>query len=162
MATTTMVHVRVDEKVKAQATETLASMGLTVSDAIRVFLTRVVADKELPFALRVPNTETRAAMEASTPTTPTRLTSSMGRPLVTTDSVGCRDVVDDGVNGYLCRPRDAIDLADKMARIVDMEPYQREAMGLKGRAKVKGQYSEHIVVNKYIESIRSIVHSLNP
>jgi len=62
MATTTMVHVRVDEKVKAQATETLASMGLTVSDAIRVFLTRVVADKELPFALRVPNTETRAAM----------------------------------------------------------------------------------------------------
>lgn len=84
---------------------------------------------------------------------------AMGRPLVTTDSVGCRDVVDDGVNGYLCRPRDAIDLADKMARIVDMEPYQREAMGLKGRAKVKGQYSEHIVVNKYIESIRSIVHS---
>ena len=61
-ATTTMVHVRVDEKVKAQATETLASMGLTVSDAIRVFLTRVVADKELPFALRVPNAETRTAM----------------------------------------------------------------------------------------------------
>ena len=49
-ATTTMVHVRVDENVKAQAAETLASMGLTVSDAIRVFLTRVVADKELPFA----------------------------------------------------------------------------------------------------------------
>lgn len=61
-ATTTMVHVRVDENVKAQAAETLASMGLTVSDAIRVFLTRVVADKELPFALRVPNAETRAAM----------------------------------------------------------------------------------------------------
>ncbi|WP_370693991.1 type II toxin-antitoxin system RelB/DinJ family antitoxin, partial [Klebsiella pneumoniae] len=51
-ATTTMVHVRVDENVKAQAAETLASMGLTVSDAIRVFLTRVVADKELPFALK--------------------------------------------------------------------------------------------------------------
>ncbi|MBR8304680.1 type II toxin-antitoxin system RelB/DinJ family antitoxin [Burkholderia dolosa] len=41
--------------VKAQAAETLASMGLTVSDAIRVFLTRVVADKELPFALKAPN-----------------------------------------------------------------------------------------------------------
>ena len=61
-ATTTMVHVRVDEKIKIQATETLAAMGLTVSDAIRVFLTRVVADKELPFALRVPNAQTRAAM----------------------------------------------------------------------------------------------------
>jgi DNA-damage-inducible protein J len=62
MATTTMVHVRVDEKIKAEATETLASMGLTVSDAVRVFLTRVVADKELPFAVKAPNTRSRAAM----------------------------------------------------------------------------------------------------
>lgn len=62
MATTTMVHVRVDEQIKAQATETLAAMGLSVSDAVRVFLMRVVADKQMPFALKVPNTETRAAM----------------------------------------------------------------------------------------------------
>ncbi|AKM33474.1 damage-inducible protein (plasmid) [Pandoraea faecigallinarum] len=62
MAATTMVHVRVDENVKAQATETLAAMGLTVSDAIRVFLTRVVADQELPFALKAPNATTRAAL----------------------------------------------------------------------------------------------------
>ena len=62
MATTTMVHVRVDEQVKAQATETLAAMGLSVSDAVRVFLMRVVADKQLPFALKAPNAETRAAM----------------------------------------------------------------------------------------------------
>ena len=62
MATTTMVHVRVDEKIKAQATETLAAMGLSVSDAVRVFLMRVVANKQLPFELKVPNSETRAAM----------------------------------------------------------------------------------------------------
>lgn len=62
MATTTMVHVRLDEGIKAQATETLAAMGLSVSDAVRVFLTRVVADKALPFELRVPSTETRAAL----------------------------------------------------------------------------------------------------
>jgi DNA-damage-inducible protein J len=61
-ATTTMVHVRVDEKIKAQATETLGAMGLTVSDAVRVFLTRIVADKELPFALTVPNETSRAAI----------------------------------------------------------------------------------------------------
>ena len=67
MATTTMVHVRVDEHIKAQATETLAAMGLSVSDAVRVFLMRVVAEQQLPFALKVPNTETRAAMaEANT------------------------------------------------------------------------------------------------
>jgi DNA-damage-inducible protein J len=57
-----MVHVRVDENLKAQATETLSLMGLTVSDAIRVFLTRVVADKELPFAIKVPNATSQAAM----------------------------------------------------------------------------------------------------
>lgn len=65
-STTTMVHVRVDENVKAQATETLASMGLTISDAVRVFLIRVVADKELPFAIKAPNATSRAAIaEAS-------------------------------------------------------------------------------------------------
>ena len=61
-ATTTMVHVRVDEKIKAQAAETLSAMGLTVSDAVRVFLTRIVADKELPFALKAPNETSRAAI----------------------------------------------------------------------------------------------------
>ena len=45
MAATAMVHVRVDEQIKAQATETLAAMGLSLSDAVRVFLMRVVADQ---------------------------------------------------------------------------------------------------------------------
>lgn len=62
MAATTMVHVRVDETVKAQAAQTLDSMGLTLSDAIRVFLTRVVADQRLPFELKAPNPTSRAAM----------------------------------------------------------------------------------------------------
>ena len=62
MAATTMVHVRVDEQIKAQATETLASMGLTVSDAVRVCLRGVVADKQMPFAIKAPNAETRTAM----------------------------------------------------------------------------------------------------
>lgn len=62
MAATTMVHVRLDETVKAEATETLAAMGLSLSDAVRVFLMRVVADKQLPFELKVPTAETRAAM----------------------------------------------------------------------------------------------------
>ena len=57
-----MVHVRVEEQIKAQATDTLAAMGLSLSDAIRVFLTRVVAEQQLPFALKVPNAKTRSAM----------------------------------------------------------------------------------------------------
>ena len=63
MATTTMVHVRVDEQLKADATEALNAMGLSVSDAVRVFLMRVVAEKQMPFTLKVPNEETRAAMD---------------------------------------------------------------------------------------------------
>src|SRR6202790_29796 len=63
MATTTMVHVRVKERIKAQTTKALAAMGLSVSDAVRVFLMRVAVEKQLPFALKVPHTETRAAME---------------------------------------------------------------------------------------------------
>ncbi|AIA31105.1 type II toxin-antitoxin system RelB/DinJ family antitoxin [Leptospirillum ferriphilum] len=63
MATSTMIHVRIDEKIKKEATETLEDMGLSLSDAVRVFLKRVVADKQLPFELKVPNSTTRRAME---------------------------------------------------------------------------------------------------
>jgi DNA-damage-inducible protein J len=59
---TTLIHVRMNQNVKAQAAATLAAMGLSVSDALRVFLTRVVADKELPFALKAPNASSRAAL----------------------------------------------------------------------------------------------------
>jgi DNA-damage-inducible protein J len=62
MTATTMVHVRVDEHVKAQATEVLEAMGLSVSNAVRVFLLRVATEKQIPFTLKVPNAETRAAM----------------------------------------------------------------------------------------------------
>jgi DNA-damage-inducible protein J len=62
MATTAMLHVRIDQQIKEQATETLAAIGLSVSDAVRVFLMRVVADKQIPFQLKTPNAETLAAM----------------------------------------------------------------------------------------------------
>lgn len=57
-----MIHVRVDEKIKQEATETLASMGLSVSDAVRIFLARIVIEKQFAFTLRVPNRETRTAI----------------------------------------------------------------------------------------------------
>jgi DNA-damage-inducible protein J len=57
-----MIHVRIDEKIKKEAVETLEDMGLSMSDAVRVFLKRVVADKQLPFELKAPNSTTRRAM----------------------------------------------------------------------------------------------------
>ena len=60
---TTMVHVRVEEQIKEKATKALAAMGLSVSDAVRVLLTRVAAEQALPFDLKVPNAKTIAAMK---------------------------------------------------------------------------------------------------
>jgi DNA-damage-inducible protein J len=57
-----MIHVRLDEQVKADASAALEAMGLSISDAVRALLVRVAAEKALPFALRVPNATTRAAM----------------------------------------------------------------------------------------------------
>ena len=62
VATTEMVHVRVDKRVKARASKALATMGLSVSDAVRVLLTRVAAEKALPFEVKAPNASTAAAM----------------------------------------------------------------------------------------------------
>ena len=62
---TTMVHVRVDEKTKQRATKTLAAMGMSVSDAVRMLLVRVVAEKALPFDVKIPNATTVKAMRAA-------------------------------------------------------------------------------------------------
>jgi DNA-damage-inducible protein J len=59
-----MVHIRVNGEVKEQAAKALAGMGLTVSDAVRILLTRIAAEKAMPFEVRVPNRGTLEAMEA--------------------------------------------------------------------------------------------------
>lgn len=62
-----MRHVRGDDELKAQANEVLSSMGLTLSEATRVFLHHLVAEQGMPFALKAPNRQTREAMaEAQT------------------------------------------------------------------------------------------------
>lgn len=62
--TTTVVHIRIDEQIKNQAAETLAALGLSVPEAVRLMLAKVAAEKSLPFDVRIPNAETQAALEA--------------------------------------------------------------------------------------------------
>lgn len=62
MSAETVVRARIDAATKDRATEALAAMGLSISDAIRLLLVRVAADKEFPFAVKVPNAATRKAM----------------------------------------------------------------------------------------------------
>lgn len=62
---TAFVRARIDEKLKDEASEVLAEFGLTVSDIVRMTLTRVARDGAVPLELKVPNADTRAAMQES-------------------------------------------------------------------------------------------------
>jgi DNA-damage-inducible protein J len=57
-----MLHIRMDDELKAKASEALAAMGLTVSDAVRLLFHRIAADQAFPLELKVPNAATREAM----------------------------------------------------------------------------------------------------
>ncbi|MBB4642593.1 type II toxin-antitoxin system RelB/DinJ family antitoxin [Rhizorhapis suberifaciens] len=61
-AQSSMLHIRLDNELKAKATEALAAMGLTASDAVRLLFHRIAADQAFPLELKVPNAETRAAL----------------------------------------------------------------------------------------------------
>lgn len=65
MARTSMLHIRVDDETKSEANQALAAMGLSVSDAVRILLKRIVSDQAFPLELKVPNAETRAAIAES-------------------------------------------------------------------------------------------------
>jgi glycosyltransferase involved in cell wall biosynthesis len=82
---------------------------------------------------------------------------SMGKPIITTDVTGCRDVVEDEITGLLCRVKDEKDLAGKMERMLKMTPEQRKEMGQLGRLKVIAQFDEKIIIQKYKDTIQQIL-----
>jgi len=65
MTQSSMLHIRIENEIKVQASEALEAMGLSVSDAVRIFLKRVVNDQAFPLELKVPNATTMAAMKES-------------------------------------------------------------------------------------------------
>ena len=80
----------------------------------------------------------------------------MAKPIITTDTPGCRNVVDDEVSGFLSSPRNARDLADKMRKIALMSVEDRDAMGRAGRKKMEREYDEKIVIGMYLHEIEGI------
>lgn len=83
---------------------------------------------------------------------------AMARPIITANAVGCREVVDDGVNGYLCNVRDTEDLAKKMEQMLALSPDERSVMGRCGREKVEREFDERIVIGKYLEAIAEVLN----
>jgi glycosyltransferase involved in cell wall biosynthesis len=82
---------------------------------------------------------------------------AMGKPLIATDVPGCREVVEHGRNGLLCREKDADDLAHKMIEMIDMSASERQAMGAAGRVKMEREFDERLVVRAYLKSLASIL-----
>jgi glycosyltransferase involved in cell wall biosynthesis len=82
---------------------------------------------------------------------------AMGKPLIATDVPGCREVVEDGVNGFLARARDTSSLADKMAKMLTISPDERRLMGDKARDKMVRKFDERIVLERYLEQIRRCI-----
>ena len=81
---------------------------------------------------------------------------SSGKPIITTDNVGCRDVVDDGINGYICEPRSWEDLASKIEKFLALTHEERLEMGKRSREKMLKEFDEKIVINKYLNLLTDI------
>lgn len=81
---------------------------------------------------------------------------SLAKPIITTNTPGCKDVVDCGVNGFLCEVKSSVDLALQFEKIINLPPNERYSMGLEGRKKIVREFDESIVIQKYINSINMI------
>ena len=80
---------------------------------------------------------------------------AMQKPIVATNTPGCRQVVQDGYNGLLCRVRDAHDLAEKLRRMMRLDEPARQQMGERGRVLV-AQFSEAQVIEHYLQALDSL------
>ncbi len=81
---------------------------------------------------------------------------SMGKPLIAANSVGTREPVRDGENGFLCRPRDPADLAAKMEALIRMPKDRRAAMGASSRRYVIERFQERSVIDTYLEAVQRL------
>lgn len=77
-----------------------------------------------------------------------------GRPIITTNRSGCKEVIEDGKNGFLVKEQDSADLIQKIEKFLTLSWEERKAMGLIGRSKVEKEFDRNIVVEKYIEELK--------
>ena len=82
--------------------------------------------------------------------------SSMERPCITCNTTGCKEIIADGITGFLCKVQDAADLAQKMKKMYDLTAEQRTTMGIKARQKVIKEFDKQIVIDAYLNAIKKI------
>ena len=115
---------------------------LGTTDDVRPFITAATAVVLPSYREGMP----RSLLEAA----------AMARPLIAADVPGCRNVIDDRVNGYLCEVRDPASLADAMLQLARLSPEQRLAMGGASRRKVQERFSEQLVVRAYLDVLAEV------
>ncbi len=81
---------------------------------------------------------------------------AMGRPIIATDVPGCREIVEHGLTGYLCQPKNMQDLANKMRNFLALLPEQRHAMGLAGHRKIIDKFDERKILAIYFDLFKAI------
>ncbi|MDO4197486.1 MAG: glycosyltransferase family 4 protein [Erysipelotrichaceae bacterium] len=82
--------------------------------------------------------------------------SACGRPVITTDRPGCREIVDDGINGFVVKQKDLDSLIEKIEKFIGLTREERKQMGLNGRKKVEKDFDRKIVIDKYLEEINKV------
>jgi galacturonosyltransferase len=82
----------------------------------------------------------------------------MAKALIAADTPGCRSLIEEGVNGYLCREKDSEDLARKMKAYYHLPASQKEKMGIAARQKVLENFTREHIIAIYLEKINALAH----
>lgn len=80
-----------------------------------------------------------------------------GRPIITTDKAGCREIVEDGVNGFMVKQQDTDDLTNKVEQFILLPHEQKRLMGLNARKKVEQEFDRQTVIDAYMEEVQNLL-----
>ena len=78
---------------------------------------------------------------------------ALGKPILTSNVPGCNDLVIENSNGFLCKVKNKVDLAEKMLTISNLDYSKIEQMGQNGRDIIKKYYTNEIVIDKFLKLI---------
>ena len=82
---------------------------------------------------------------------------SMAKPVITTDTAGCNETVDEGINGYLAKTGDVSDLADKIGKMLALTPDERKRMGIAGREKACREFDDKLIAGDIFKQVQTVI-----
>lgn len=83
---------------------------------------------------------------------------AMAKPLIASNIPGCREVIEDGINGYLFESKSTSSLQQKIIKFINLDQKEKDEMGMKSRVKVEGEFDRDIVIGEYLNAIKNILN----